>query len=246
MSIEDGRSGFSRELIGVKSSAATEFVAFSRLISGHREQGAMVMYLHDKGLVKQLLDGDERAFDRFFEENFARLYRFALARLSDDPDAAREVAQITLTRAIRKLHTYRAESALFTWLCAICRNETSDWLRKQCRYHEHVVLTEDFPEVQAAVDSYHAPEDDQPDRQYQRVEALRLIQVALDRLPAKYGNVLEWKYIEGRSVKEISARLHIGQEATQSLLARAKRAFSDVYSTIINAMNDRANGLVKP
>ncbi len=206
----------------------------------------MAMYLHDKGLVKQLLDGDERAFDRFFEENFARLYRFALARLSDDPDAAREVAQITLTRAIRKLHTYRAESALFTWLCAICRNETSDWLRKQCRYHEHVVLTEDFPEVQAAVDSYHAPEDDQPDRQYQRVEALRLIQVALDRLPAKYGNVLEWKYIEGRSVKEISARLHIGQEATQSLLARAKRAFSDVYSTIINAMNDRANGLVKP
>ena len=75
----------------------------------------MAIYLHDKGLVKQLLGGDERAFDRFFEENFARLYRFALARLSDDPDAAREVAQITLTRAIRKLHTYRPESALFTW-----------------------------------------------------------------------------------------------------------------------------------
>ena len=69
-------------------------------------------------------------------------------------------------------------------------------------------------------------------------------QVALDRLPAKYGNVLEWKYIEGRSVKEISARLNIGQEATQSLLARAKRAFGDVYSSIIDAMNDRANGLV--
>ncbi len=204
----------------------------------------MAIYLDDKRLVKQLLDGDEPAFNRFFEENFARLYRFALVRLSDDPDAAREVAQIALTRAIRSLHTYRAESALFTWLCAICRNETSDWLRKQCRYHEHVVLTEDFPEVQAAVDSYHAPVEDQPDRRYQRVEALRLIQVALDRLPAKYGNVLEWKYIEGRSVKEISARLNIGQEATQSLLARAKRAFGDVYSSIIAAMNQRANGLV--
>jgi len=204
----------------------------------------MPIYLDDKRLAKQLLEGDERAFDSFFEENFARLYRFALARLSDDPDAAREVAQITLTRAIRKLHTYRAESAMFTWLCAICRNETSDWRRKQVRYREHIVLTEDFPEVQAAVDSYSAPADDSPAANYERTEKVRLIQVALDRLPAKYGNVLEWKYVEGHSVKEISARLKIGPEATQSLLARAKRAFGEVYSTLIDGMNDRANGLV--
>ena len=202
----------------------------------------MAIYLDDKRLAKQLLEGDEQAFDRFFEENFARLYRFALVRLSDDPDAAREVAQITLTRAIRKLHSYRAESALFTWLCAICRNETSDWLRKQLRYREHIVLTEDYPEVRAAVDSYRAP-DDGPAASYERIEKVRLIQVALDRLPAKYGDVLEWKYVEGRSVKEISARLKIGHEATQSLLARAKRAFGEVYSTLIDGMNDRANGL---
>jgi RNA polymerase sigma-70 factor (ECF subfamily) len=207
----------------------------------------MAIYLDDKRLVKQLLEGDERAFERFFEENFARLYRFALARLSDDPDSAREVAQITLTRALRKLHTFRAESALFTWLCAICRNETSDWLRKQIRYQEHIVLTEDFPEVQAAVDSYQAPVDESPDAHYQRAEGLRLIQVALDRLPPRYGDVLEWKYVEGRSVKEISTRLKIGQEATQSLIARAKRAFGEVYTTLLDGMNSRvdsANGLV--
>ena len=202
----------------------------------------MAIYLDDKRLVKQLLEGDEQAFERFFVENFARLYRFALARLSDDPEAAREVAQITLTRAVRKLHTFRAESALYTWLCAICRNETSEWLRKQVRYREHIVLTEDFPEVQAAVDSYQAPSDEGPEAKYQRAEGLRLIQVAMDRLPAKYGNVLEWKYVEGHSVKEISARLQIGQEATQSLLARAKQAFGDVYTTLLEGMNSRANG----
>lgn len=205
----------------------------------------MPVYLDDKRLVKQLLAGDQRAFDRFFEENFARLYRFAIVRLSDDPEGAREVVQIALTRAVRKLHTYRAESALFTWLCAICRNEISDWLAKQGRYREHIVLVEDFPEVQAAVDSIHAPLTDSPERHYQRVEALRLIQVTLDRLPAKYGNVLEWKYVEGHSVKEISKRLEIGTEATQSLLARAKRAFADVYSTLADAMNEQQDGLVQ-
>lgn len=192
----------------------------------------MTVYIDDKRLVKQLLAGDERAFDRFFDENFARLYRFALTRLSDDPDAAREVAQITLTRAFQKLSSYRAESALFTWLCAICRNETSDWLSREVRYRQRVVLTEDLPEVRAAVDSLPAPSAASPERHYRRVEMLRLIQVALDRLPAKYGDVLEWKYIEGYSVREISTRLDISTEATQSLLARAKRAFSQVYSTM--------------
>ena len=205
----------------------------------------MAVYLEDKRLVKQLLAGDERTFDRFFDENFARLYRFALTRLSDDPDAAREVAQITLTKALRKLASYRAESALFTWLCAICRNETSDWLAKQGRYREHIVLTEDFPEIQAAVDSFGAPDRMSPDRHYRRVEMLRLIQVALDRLPARYGDVLEWKYIEGHSIKEISTRLDIGAEATQSLLARAKRAFADVYSSMSPGLEKFESELVK-
>ncbi len=205
----------------------------------------MPVYLDDKRLVKQLVAGDERAFDRFFDENFARLYRFAIARLRDDPEGAREVVQITLTRAIRKLHTYRAESALFTWLCAICRNEISDWLSRQGRYREHIILVEDLPEVQAAVDSFQAPTDDGPERHYQRAEALRLIQVALDRLPPKYGDVLEWKYIEGHTVREIAARLDIGTEATQSLLARAKRAFADVYTSMHEALDKRANGVVQ-
>lgn len=197
----------------------------------------MPVYMADKRLAKQLLAGDARAFDQFFDDNFARLYRFAMARLSDDPEGAREVAQIAMTRAAQKMHTYRGESAMFTWLCAICRNEISDWLKRQGRYRDHIVLIEDFPEVQAAVDSITAPAADSPERNYQRREALRLIQVALDRLPPKYGDVLEWKYVEGHSVKEISVRLGIGTEATQSLLARAKRAFADAYSSLAGALD---------
>jgi len=203
----------------------------------------VAIYLDDKRLVKQLLANDEQAFDRFFSDNFARLYRFALTRLPDDPDGTREVVQIALTKAIAKLHTYRAESALFTWLCAITRNEMSDWLAKQGRYRQHIVLTEDFPEIQAAVDSFQAPQSDNPEQNYQRGELVRLIQVALDRLPPKYGNVLEWKYIEGYSVNEIAVKLELGNEATQSLLARAKRAFSDVYGSLSGPARSAMTGM---
>lgn len=44
----------------------------------------MPIYLEDKKMAKRLLAGEERAFAQFFDENFSRPYRFALARLSND------------------------------------------------------------------------------------------------------------------------------------------------------------------
>ena len=81
----------------------------------------------DKALVRRLVAGDEAAFRQFFDAHFPRLYRFALRRTGGDHDAAEEIAQKTLINAMRKLHGFRAESTLFTWLCAICRREVSAW-----------------------------------------------------------------------------------------------------------------------
>jgi RNA polymerase sigma-70 factor (ECF subfamily) len=198
----------------------------------------MPVYLDDKRLAKQLLAGQETAFNRFFDDNFARLYRFAGARLPDEPDVVRDVVQCALNRALEKIHTYRGEAALFTWLCTICRHEIAECLAARKRDREHIVLIEDRPDIRAAVESFAAPPEESPEASYRRTETVRLIQVALDRLPPRYGDVLEWKYVEGHSVKDIAMRLGIGAEAAQSLLARAKRAFADVYGSLDAALAD--------
>ncbi len=72
--------------------------------------------LSDKALVRRLLAGEEAAFRQFFDGHFSRLYRFALRRTEGDHDAAEEIAQKTLITAMRKLHTFRGEATLFTWL----------------------------------------------------------------------------------------------------------------------------------
>lgn len=200
-----------------------------------------VVYLDDKRLAARVLSGDEEAFRQFFDDNYDRLYRFALTRLKNDIDAAEDIVQLSFSKALAKLHTYKAESQLHTWLCAICRNDIGDWYRKQGRYEERIVLVEDQPALQAVIDSFRAPAIDDPVLSFQRTEATRLIQVALDRLPPNYGNALEWKYVEGYSSKEIAERLNIGVEAAQSLLARAKRAFADVYGALAGASNESAS-----
>ncbi|MEO0996257.1 MAG: RNA polymerase sigma factor, partial [Pseudomonadota bacterium] len=203
--------------------------------AGARGPAARPMtYRADKRLARRILAGDQAAFRLFFDEYFRRLYRFALARVGND-DACQEVVQLTFTKALERLASYRGEAQLYTWLCAICRNVTTDWLRQQGRYRDRVVAIDDHPEFRAAIDSLRAPDSDSPDAELERAAAVRLIQIALDRLPAHYGDALEWKYIEGHTVAEIAGRLELGREAAQSLLARARRAFADVYTDLLRA-----------
>jgi RNA polymerase sigma-70 factor (ECF subfamily) len=64
----------------------------------------------------------------------------------------------------------------------------------------------------------------------------------MDALPTRYGEVLEWKYIDGMPVAEIARRLEIGPKAAESLLTRARVAFR----TAILEMAAAPDGLVPP
>jgi RNA polymerase sigma-70 factor, ECF subfamily len=186
-------------------------------------------------LIRRMLAGEQRAFDAFFDGHFGRLFRFALPRLGGDAEATREVVQATLGKAMRKLAHYRGEAALFTWLCQICRREVVDHLRAHLRHADRIVLIDDQPDLRAAIESIAAPEEYDLVKTHGRAEVGRLVQTVLDRLPSRYGDALEWKYVEGHSVEEIGQRLGIGHAAAQSLLARARTAFRDALESVFGA-----------
>ena len=189
----------------------------------------------DQELVAAMLRGEEPAFRSFFETYFPRVYRFALPRLGGDVEAGKEVVQATLTRAMRGLAGFRGEAALFSWLCQICRRQIVDYLRANRRHSDNVVLIDDDPELRAALEAIEAPTADEPYQGYDSSQTRKLIQTVLDRLPSRYGDVLEWKYIEGRSVEEIGQRLGVGHIAAQSLLARARVAFREALETVFGS-----------
>ena len=192
----------------------------------------------DRELVAAMLAGNERAFTTFFETYFPRVYRFALPRMNRNADATKDVVQATLIKAMRAVGDWRGEATLFTWLCQICRRQIADHVRSERRYSSKVVLIDDSEEVRAALESIEAPSTDDPLHGADRAELGRLVHAVLDRLPSRYGEALEWKYVEGRSVEEISERLGIGQTAAQSLLARARIAFREGVEAVFGASAD--------
>src|SRR4051812_6348767 len=143
----------------------------------------------DWDLARRLRTRDESAFEEFFAEYFPRVYRFARARLTGNDDAAEEVTQTTLIRALAKIDTYRGEAALFVWLCSFCRHEIAAWFDRSGRA-KHVSLSEDSAETRVVLDAIAALAGDDPEREYERRELSRLVHVALDHLPAKYKEAL--------------------------------------------------------
>jgi RNA polymerase sigma-70 factor (ECF subfamily) len=183
----------------------------------------------DRDLVRRMQARDQAAFDEFFTDYFARLFRFALSRLRDE-DAAEEVVQSTLILAIRKLGTWRGEAPLFTWLCTICRREMSVLAARTSR-RVFLPLVDDDPDVRAALESLGGAADG-PDAPVAREEVGRRVQMTLDYLPPRYSRALEWKYLEELSVQEMAARLHITPKAVESLLTRAREAFRDAFAAL--------------
>lgn len=196
----------------------------------------------DLDLARRLRNGDESAFEEFFAEYFPRVYRFARVRLTGDDDAAEEVAQTTLIRALARVSTYRGEAALFVWLCSFCRHEIAAWFERSGKAIQ-VSLSDDSAETQAMLDAIAALASDDPEREYERRELSRLVHVTLDHLPGKYKEALVGKYLEGTSVEEIGRRLDLGYKAAESLLTRARQAFREGFAAVSSRqfnINDRS------
>jgi RNA polymerase sigma-70 factor, ECF subfamily len=185
--------------------------------------------MDDRTLAKRALRGDDQAFSELFEIYFPRLFRFALRRVADE-NAAEEIVQSTLIRAMRSLASWRGEASLFTWLCTICRHEIYDHWQRAGRQPDTTSI-DDAPDVRAALEALSAG-GDSPERALERAEIAGAVQLVLDHLPGRYGDVLEWKYAQGLSVAEIAARLGTSIKAAESTLTRARLAFREGYSSL--------------
>lgn len=197
-------------------------------------QSASIQLGRDRRLAREILAGDQRALQQFVDEYFPRLYRYAIHRLPNETDVE-DVVQEVLTQAARRLETYRGEATLLTWLIQICRHEISRQARRNQREQDLMVPFLNDEMLRSIVESIEVTDRSDPENSQRRTELISLIQFTLDQLPEHYATALEMKYIAGCDSREIAGRLQTSDEAVQSLLARARRAFRDICSEALRA-----------
>ncbi|HUG42521.1 MAG TPA: RNA polymerase sigma factor [Longimicrobiales bacterium] len=159
-------------------------------------------------LIERVLDGDDAAARALYDANVDRVYRLAY-RMAGDEELAREYTQESFIRAFERLHQFRGDAALSTWLHSITVSVTLNGLRGVKRARQREVDLDDT----------------QPGRTGRPVEPdlKERLSHAIDGLPEIYRSVFVMHDVEGYTHEEIGDTLAVAAGTSKARLFRARR-----------------------
>lgn len=164
-------------------------------------------------LTRKLVAGDETAYRVFHHAYFDRLSHYLLVVTGGNEDATREALQETFRRVVRHIRVFSDEATLWSWLTVLARSARADESRKRRRY---LAFLDRFTQHTAIE---RAATDD--DRDGKNLEVL--LEQNLSGLPAEERTLLEAKYYDHRSVREIAEQLQTTEKTIESRLVRARQ-----------------------
>ena len=154
---------------------------------------------------------DMQQFAPLYDKYYIPIFRFVYQRTETKAEAADITSQVFLN-AMKNLKQYTPQGLPFSsWLFRIAYNEINQWYRKQKaerNYYIHAEAQQDF------FDESNAFPDEQTEQK--KIVVARLLEdLTTDEL-----SIVEMKYVEKRSIAEISEILDISESNTKVKLHR--------------------------
>ena len=174
-----------------------------------RNEGVYPDLPTDQELIRRIREGDSDAVAELYERYAPIVWRYVYARMRRDTHAGQDVLSETFLAAIRSLKNGTTTENVAGWLTGIARNKRADWYRQR--------------EKSATTDVEPATP--------QSSSAGGVVADILDALPDDERVVLEWKYLDRHTVREIAERLGRSEKSVEGLLYRARKAFRAEYET---------------
>lgn len=177
----------------------------------------------DRDLLDALRSREPMAAERLVDRYGERAYRLARRITGSGPDAD-EVVQDAFWAVIRKIDSFRGESAFGSWLYRIVANAAYQKTRSRNSRRHEVSLDEVLPLFDGS--GHHAaPVDDWSpyvEDPALQAEMRMALGAAIDALPAPYRTVLILRDIDGRSCAEIADALGLNVCAVKTRVHRAR------------------------
>ncbi len=167
----------------------------------------------DVDLVERCRSGDMGAFEELYRRHAPRLYNLAYRMAGSQADAE-DLLQEVFLQAFRKLHSFRGESALGTWLYRLATNLCLDHVRsRQARTGK---ITDSLDDEEGGTLPVVAR--DPPDLVVDRMDLER----AIAELPPSYRAAFVLHDVEGFEHREVADLLAIAEGSSKSLVHKAR------------------------
>lgn len=177
--------------------------------------------------LKKLKSLDPASFEDMVRLYETKIYHMA-QKMVKDPALACDVAQDVFVKVYQALPTFKENSSLSTWIYRIAMNVCIDYQRKIKRENTlFLIQTGEDQEEYAIEVPDTAPS---PEERFERKEAFREIQKALQKLSCDHRAVIVLKDVEHKSYAEISEILHCSQGTVKSRLNRGREQLRAILS----------------
>jgi len=174
----------------------------------------------EEKLVKRAQKNPE-AFDKLFDEYYDKILRYVIYR-TGNAEVARDITSEVFYKAYKNLWRFRIGMAKFSsWIYKIAGNEIIDYFRKN-RYEP--ASLDEIMEKNGIV-KFGARDDLQGEvsRLQEKIEenlVLRKISREMKNLPSKYQEAVALRFLEEKSIEEISKITGKKQGTIKSLISR--------------------------
>ena len=177
--------------------------------------------LSDSEVIHRVLAGEKPLFELLMRRYNQRLYRTGIAVLGQ-PAPAEEAMQSAWVKAYEQLARFGERASFPTWLTRIMLNECLMDLRRQQRFTSPDTAAPHHgydPESAPAEPPANAPT---PLQALLNEELRGALETAVHDLPAGYRSVFVLREVEGMSVTETAAALHLTETNVKVRLLRAR------------------------
>jgi len=179
--------------------------------------------LEIKDIIKKAKKNDQSAFNALLDFFWNDIYGFQLKRTENENDAE-DITIQTFSKAFDKIDTYNEAYEFKTWLTTISKNIHVDLIRKrkssiQKSSHDN---SDDFHNI---IDESPSPEDELITKQ-NLAKLLRDIK----KLKPHYQEVINLRYFQELTYKEISEELNEPINNVKVKLLRAKKLLAEILS----------------
>jgi RNA polymerase sigma-70 factor, ECF subfamily len=178
--------------------------------------------LSDQDLVAEVLRKDRKATAEFVARCADWVYGYIRCRLAPRTDLVDDLMQETLLAAWVNLDKYRGDSTLRSWLLGIARHKVEDHYRKRLR---EIQFEEEGEKPGEEPVSEHDLEDT-----LSRQQAGHIAREILASLPESYSVILQSRYWEQRSLRDIAVGTDKTEKAIERHLARARNQFREKWN----------------
>jgi RNA polymerase sigma-70 factor (ECF subfamily) len=158
---------------------------------------------HDERALIEAAQADPARFAELYERHFHRVYAYAIRRTGSRTEAE-DITSAVFERALVNLPKLEWRGVpLVAWLFRIAANALAD--RRQQQERDSADRLPDVPD----------------DSEWAAIERRAMLFQLVDRLPEAQRQVIEMRFVDGRSIREIAAALTRTEGAVKQLQLRA-------------------------